>query len=38
LDYYFANKEELGKNKDLEKMVKRNKKDRLEQYIRNNIR
>ena len=38
LDYYFANKGELGKNKDLEKMVKRNKKDRLEQYIRNNIR
>ncbi len=38
LDYYFANKEELGKNKDLEKMAKRNKKNKLEQYIRDNIK
>jgi tetratricopeptide (TPR) repeat protein len=38
LDYYFTNKEELGKNKDLEKMAKRNKKNKLEQYIRDNIK
>lgn len=38
LDYYQANKEELGKNKDLEKMLRRNKKNKLEQYIRDNIK
>lgn len=38
LDYYQANKEELGKNKDLEKMIRRNKKNKLESYIRENIK
>lgn len=38
LDYYQANKQEKGKNRDLEKMLRRNKKNKLEAYIRDNIK
>lgn len=38
IEYYEVNKEELGKNKEIEKMIKRRKKNKLEKYIRENLK